>query len=855
MSSSQFVTGTVPQVLASSYQTTTQVFQASKLMEPIVDVQAVSAMPNVPTVQAVQGVPGMAGSYVVVNQPPPLTEAISTPQLNVSNPEANFTPAACTLSSAIAPQTVESVRPIQTLDQIPNLDSQSVRPIHNLEASSIRPIHTLEASSVRPIQTIETPLVDIQNHSLKPMQQAIPTIPRVAVRPNPSMQLNPPESTTEPWKLTEPILASEQPISNSIRPYFDSKHVSQNTSMIKSSISSKIPPLHNHCITHRNIVNKCNHHDVNSVHSNYSSSLTNTNCNNLTLQNSPVMTIPSAQNKITMPTHNARPMNRVLPMQAVTKLDSTKSNQKSDIPLEEPTKPEIKFIETEIVLPPKDISPVIKPEIKLKINNLEMIVNQTTNDNFKLLEEFEENNREIYKENLKETAVLENVMISLKESVKENLNENVNERNSPKMELMKETLKDSLKDSLKDTLSDSLKDSLKDTLKDSLKDSLKSTNEITTENLKLKSTSILINDNIKETIKENARETIKEIKENVRESIKEIKEYVRENIKEMKGTIKEIAKVNMKEIAKENIKESMKIKESKREKDNLKKESIKENLKNQKNDLEPKEKSPSSLKIVLQKQLQDGSYKITHNLTTKKSPQQPQNQLQLLPIKTFTLKTNTALSEKTSTNNNNNSVNLMKLKTPPIAVKKPRLASKGIKNMKTGAAGGAGAKAPIVPQKKKLTGPSLMYEIKSQDGFTHTASSMTEVWETVFQAVQNARKAHNLPPLPHNPLTENLGLENNACVYLVEQLPGVNRCTKYKPKFHNLTPPKPGEGDGDLLTECINGAARAEPFKERKVHDVFSWLASRHRQQPKLIAITENESRYLENCFLFLLFC
>lgn len=259
------------------------------------------------------------------------------------------------------------------IDQIPNLDSQSVRPIHNLEASSIRPIHTLEASSVRPIQTIETPLVDIQNHSLKPMQQAIPTIPRVAVRPNPSMQLNPPESTTEPWKLTEPILASEQPISNSIRPYFDSKHVSQNTSMIKSSISSKIPPLHNHCITHRNIVNKCNHHDVNSVHSNYSSSLTNTNCNNLTLQNSPVMTIPSAQNKITMPTHNARPMNRVLPMQAVTKLDSTKSNQKSDIPLEEPTKPEIKFIETEIVLPPKDISPVIKPEIKLKINNLEMI--------------------------------------------------------------------------------------------------------------------------------------------------------------------------------------------------------------------------------------------------------------------------------------------------------------------------------------------------------------------------------------------------------------------------------------------------------------------------------------------------
>lgn len=792
MSSSQFVAGTVPQVLASSYQTTTQVFQASKLMEPIVDVQAVSAMPNVPTVQAVQGVPGMAGSYVVVNQPASLTDTISTPQLSVStNPEPNYTPVACTnLSSTITPtQSIESVR----TSVGPILES-SVRPIHNLEtASSIRPI--LDGS----IQNFETSIVDI-NNSLKQM----PTIPRVAVRPNP---MNPSEN--DPWKITEPILANEQPINNSIRPYFDSKHVSQNTSMIKSSISSKIPPLHNHC-THRNIVNKCN--DVNSVHSNYSSSLTNnnSNCNNLTLNNSPVISNPSAQNKIM--TFNTRPMNRVLPMQAVTpKLESIKQNQKSDI-VEEPTKPEIKSIETEkIDLPPKEISPIIKPEIKLKINNLEMIVD-ATGENFKLLEEFEENDKQIFKENFREN-LKENNIISLKENVKKNINENI-----------------------KETFTENIKESLKENVKEFANDTLIKEN---------------LNENLKETIKENTRETIKEIKDNVRESIKEIKEYVRENIKEMKGTIKEIAKVNMKEIAKENIreniKENLKIKENiKREKDNVKEkkdknESMKENLKN-KSDIEPKEKSPSSLKIVLQKQLQDGSYKITHNLTTtnqKKSIPQPQNQLQLLPIKTFTLKTN-ALSEKTVSTNNN--LNFVKIKSPPIAVKKPRLASKNaVKNSKQQPP----PPPTIVQQKKKLTVPSLMYEIKSQDGFTHTASSMSEVWETVFQAVQNARKAHNLPPLPHNPLTENLGLENNATVYLVEQLPGVNRCTKYKPKFHNLTPPKPGEGDGDLLTECVNGAARAEPFKERKVHDVFSWLASRHRQQPKLIAITENESRYL----------
>ena len=61
MSSSQFMTGTVPQVLASSYQTTTQVFQASKLMEPIVDVQAMSGVPTVTTMQNVSSMPNISG--------------------------------------------------------------------------------------------------------------------------------------------------------------------------------------------------------------------------------------------------------------------------------------------------------------------------------------------------------------------------------------------------------------------------------------------------------------------------------------------------------------------------------------------------------------------------------------------------------------------------------------------------------------------------------------------------------------------------------------------------------------------------------------------------------------------------
>ena len=700
MSSSQFMTGAVPQVLSSSYQTTTQVFQASKLMEPIVDVQAVSAIPNVSTVQTMQGVPGMAGSYVVVNQPTTIADAITTPQLSVpTNPEPNFTQVACNLSSSMNSQPIEPVRPIQTLETPPVIPE-----LHQTPRMSSPP---------------------------KPLQQNIPTIPRVAVRPNPAMQALPQENN--PWRITEPILGQEEPISNSVRPYFDSKHVSENTSMIKSSISTKIPPLPNHCITQRNIVNKFN--DVNSVHSTYSSSLSNTNSSNLSLSNTPVISNPSVQNKITMPTSNAptsRPMNRVLPMQAVMpKLDSLKPVQKPDIGLEEPTKPVIKPIETEVDLPQKEILPIIEPENKsqLKVNNLEITVD-STGENFKLMETFEEK----MMENLKEKE--------------ENLGVNM---------------------------------------------------------------------------QENLEEVAKDI----------LKEIVKENV---------IVKENLNESVKDNLKEKVKVHE------NLKQ--------NQKVEPEPKAKAPSntSLKIVIQKQLQDGSYKITQPLNStnhnKKSPQiistevipvqesQQAKSLQLLPIQTFTLKKN-SLSEKTGSTN---SANLTKLKSPPIAVKKPRLVSKPINAVKNN--------LPIPPQKKKLTGPSLMYEVKSQDGFTHIASSMSEVWETVFQAVQNARKAHNLPPLPHNPLSENLGLENNAAIYLVEQLPGVNRCTKYKPKFHDLSPPKPGEADGDLLAECEYGAARAEPFKERKVHDMFSWLASRHRQQPKLIAISETESRCVSN-FLF----
>nr|XP_031836151.1 histone-lysine N-methyltransferase trithorax [Nomia melanderi] len=813
MSSSQFMTGTVPQVLASSYQTTTQVFQASKLMEPIVDVQTVPGVPTVTAVQAVQNVPGVPSVPNVTNVPsipnvsnvpnigsiPNVSNVPNVPNVptiptiptvpsvsNVSNianianiptvsnvptipkvpsiPSASSVPpirgvsSVSSVPSAPAPPTtpnvpsvlgvpnipttpctpgipnvpsvsnmssipsapalpstssvpnistvptvqnvsnISTLQPnIQSVGNVPNISTvpsgyvvvnQStpitesiVQPQINLSATSEQSFAPPTCNSMLPVscQSVdpmtsmqqpdtcpsEPPIVTNVTPSSKLLQNSIPTIPRVAVRPSPvsnSTQLN-----NGPWKITEPLFSSEQMMNNCVRPYFDSKHVSENTSMIKSSISSKILPLPNHCITQRDIiVNKLNH-DVNNVHNNYISAVPNSNNINVSTSNNPVITSSTVQNKITMSTSNvptSRPMNRVLPMQAVTpKQDTMKITPKTEI-IEEPTKPVIKPAE---------------PETEQKLTE-------------------------------SKKQITEEVLSTAKKP---------------------ETIKT----------------------------------------------------DINETLKLNT-ETIEKVKENI------------------------------------------------------KLELDKEKLQN------------ASLKIVLQKQLQDGSYKITHNMKTvtqnKKSPQVtsveilPSKQvppqiasLQLLPIKTFTLKTN-KIDEKVKPIDNK--FNLLKAKTPPVAVKKPRLISKSIKSVPPNLQN-------TQTQKTPAKGPTLMYEIKSQDGFSHTASSMAEVWETVFQAVQNARKAHNLPPLPHNPLIENLGLENNATIYLVEQLSDVNRCTKYKPKFHNLAPPKTGDTESDLPKACDNGAARAEPFSGRKVHDMFSWLASRHRQQPKMIAISEAESR------------
>lgn len=190
---------------------------------------------------------------------------------------------------------------------------------------------------------------------------------------------------------------------------------------------------------------------------------------------------------------------------------------------------------------------------------------------------------------------------------------------------------------------------------------------------------------------------------------------------------------------------------------------------------------------------------------------------------------------------------------------------------------------------KRLSGPHLLYEIQSEDGFTYKSTSIAEVWEKVFEAVQVARRANGLAPLPEGPLADMsgvqmIGLKTNALKYLIEQLPGVEKCSKYTPKYHKrnfgsynsqaLTGNSSGSGSGSTTsTSNLNGnssgaptsldvdgntidyasdqeelqenpydCARCEPYSKRSEYDMFSWLASRHRKQPVQVFVQPSDN-------------
>eukprot|EP00094_Tigriopus_californicus_P001742 TCALIF_01684-PB protein Name:"Similar to trx Histone-lysine N-methyltransferase trithorax (Drosophila virilis)" AED:0.11 eAED:0.18 QI:0/0.63/0.41/0.91/0.90/1/12/267/3483 len=127
------------------------------------------------------------------------------------------------------------------------------------------------------------------------------------------------------------------------------------------------------------------------------------------------------------------------------------------------------------------------------------------------------------------------------------------------------------------------------------------------------------------------------------------------------------------------------------------------------------------------------------------------------------------------------------------------------------------------------SGPHLIYELSSDDGFFKAAShDPSEIWRKVFDAVQDARIQQSLTPMPHNPLGQTglqmLGLTHSALAFLLEQLPGAKSTDHYQHKHHRQ--------EEETLKENPSGSARTEQFKNRSPLDMFSWLASRHRQVP-----------------------
>lgn len=266
-------------------------------------------------------------------------------------------------------------------------------------------------------------------------------------------------------------------------------------------------------------------------------------------------------------------------------------------------------------------------------------------------------------------------------------------------------------------------------------------------------------------------------------------------------------------------------------------------------------KQPNSLKLVFQKQAQDGYYKISNQ----------NHQAKLLDIP----KTVTASNQQVS-------VRAVKIKPRVVTVtekqKDGQLSSTpvqqtdigvNIKNGTTNTSHFQNGKVPPVQEKTLLgnnASPTITYEVHSQDGFTYTSTSITEVWQKVFEAVQKARELHKMPRLPENPFSatsaglQMLGFRHNALRYLVEQLPGVGRCIKYKPRYHKLQPPGPEEDVDALPRENPSGCARSEPFKTRSPYDMFSWLASRHRQPPKFMLSADSESTTSNRYFSFLVF-
>lgn len=143
---------------------------------------------------------------------------------------------------------------------------------------------------------------------------------------------------------------------------------------------------------------------------------------------------------------------------------------------------------------------------------------------------------------------------------------------------------------------------------------------------------------------------------------------------------------------------------------------------------------------------------------------------------------------------------------------------------------------------RERTVPQLMFEMSSADGVFCKDRSLLEIWSKLFETVQASRNERKMPHLSSsNPFAgditaaiRSLGLSNNFLKYLLEQLSGAKEFVKYKPLYHK------GVDVVGSTTEDHSGCARTGIVVRKNRYDMFSWLASRHRKPPKLLANNED---------------
>lgn len=145
----------------------------------------------------------------------------------------------------------------------------------------------------------------------------------------------------------------------------------------------------------------------------------------------------------------------------------------------------------------------------------------------------------------------------------------------------------------------------------------------------------------------------------------------------------------------------------------------------------------------------------------------------------------------------------------------------------------------LSPKKREEKGPKLIFEVISDDGFKSSSASMAELWANICDSVQEMRATVKIPVLPVTRKGhEVLGMHNHGLQHCLEQLRGVEQCSNYKCKYFFKDVQK-NEDEEEEVKENLSGCARTEKFINRKEYDMFAWLASKHRELPKLTETAE----------------